>query len=256
MKLKSTLIAALASLALAGQALAQQPVPNPYAPTFQLPFGVPTAPGGQNPWLQYVPGPTFGINPFFPSQSPLAQQSERKPYTMRRIIPQQEKIQMMQMMMPMMTTFMRMTMPDAMNYFARKYKAKPGLSFDEVRDSMFLRANQLNFKKVGENLMWKDFQVVLDDKDAPRIEVYSFCDIAVGRDLLRISPEFIVFLPCRISIIEDANKDIWVLMMDWNMDWISGFEQQLGITDELSKGAIEVSKKMDEIMQAAANGDL
>lgn len=69
------------------------------------------------------------------------------------------------MMLPMMTTFLRMDMAEAMNYFARKYKAKPGLTFDEVRDSLFLRANQLNFKKVGENLMWKDFHVVLEDKE-------------------------------------------------------------------------------------------
>lgn len=227
-----TLILTLALLA--GQARAQQ------------------LPG--NPWLQYLPPPTYGIPFFLPMLIP--QPKPQKPYTMRRIISQQEKVQMMQMMLPVMTFFLRMDMADAMNYFARKYKAKPGLSFDDVRDSLFLRANQLNFKKVGENLMWKDFQAVLGDMEAPRIEVYSFCDIKVGRDLLRISPEFIVFLPCRIAIMEDANKDIWVLMLDWNLDWVAGYERQLGITDELWKGAMEINRKMDEIMRAAAEGEL
>jgi Domain of unknown function DUF302 len=80
---------------------------------------------------------------------------------------------------------------------------------------MMLRANQLNFKHVGTNQMWKDFNVVLEDKEAPKIEVFSFCDIAVGRDLLKVSPEFIVFLPCRIAVMEDGDKNIWVLMLDW-----------------------------------------
>ena len=78
----------------------------------------------------------------------------------------------------------------------------------------------------------------------------------MGRDLLKISPEFIVFLPCRIAIMEDADKNIWVLMLDWNMDWVAGFERQLGITDELWKGALDINRKMDEIMRAAAEGDI
>jgi uncharacterized protein (DUF302 family) len=208
-----------------------------------------------NPWMQYLPPSTYTV-PFFVPMLFAPPAKPQKPYTMRRIIPQQEKVQMMQMMLPFMTTFLRMDMADAMNYFARKYKAKPGLTFDEVRDSLFLRANQLNFKKVGENLMWKDFQVVLGDMEAPRIEVYSFCDIAVGRDLLKIAPEFIVFLPCRIAIMEDADKNIWVLMLDWNMDWVAGYERQLGITDALWKGALDINRKMDEMMRAAAEGEI
>jgi uncharacterized protein (DUF302 family) len=175
---------------------------------------------------------------------------------MRPGIPQETKRQMMQMMMPMMTNVMRMSMPDAMNWFAHKIKAKPGLSFDEVLESMNLRANQLNFKYVGSNLMWKDFRAVLGDMDSPRIEVHSYCDIAVGRDLLKISPEFLVFLPCRIAIMEDANKDIWVMMLDWNMDWVAGYEGSMAITPELAKGANDIRRKMEDIMRAAANGDL
>jgi hypothetical protein len=35
---------------------------------------------------------------------------------------------------------------EAMNHFAVKYQAKPGLSFDEVVQSMMLRANKVNLK--------------------------------------------------------------------------------------------------------------
>lgn len=230
-----------------------QPATQVYTPVMVSPMpAMPT-----NPWMQYAPPPTFGYNPMMMMGGQAgAPAGKLPPYTMRRAIHQDEKRQLMGMALPMMTGMMGMQMPDSMNYFAYKVKAKKGLSFDEVRDSLFLRANQLNVKKVGENLMWKDFHVVLEDKDAPRIEVYSFCDIAVGRELLKISPEFIVFLPCRIAVMEDANKDIWVLMIDWNPDWVVGYRERLGISDALWDGARDLYKRLTNMIDAAASGDL
>jgi uncharacterized protein (DUF302 family) len=278
-KLLLSLLAALVGAAVPMAASAQG-VPPGYAPAFP-PMLVPTPatlPG--NPFLQYTPGPVMSPVPFLPAlpalpslpalpdiaipglgYNPLTLFAPSalgpvKPYTMRKTIPPEAKRQMMQLMMPLMTNVMRMSMPDAMNWFAHKIKAKPGLSFDEVLESMNLRANQLNFKYVGSNLMWKDFRAVLGDMDSPRIEVHSYCDIAVGRDLLKISPEFLVFLPCRIGVMEDANKDIWVMMLDWNLDWVGGYEGSMGITPELAKGAKDIRDKMDDIMRAGANGDL
>jgi uncharacterized protein (DUF302 family) len=238
--------------------LADQPIiyPQPVQPVYVVPIATPAT----NPWLQQSPPQTYGAMPYtfvpfmMPMQAP--PQAPRKPYTMRPVIPEESKKQMMQMMMPMMTGFMHMSMPDAMNWMAYKIKVKPGLSFDDVVQSMNLRANTLNFKHVGENLMWKDFKAVLGDQDAPRIEVHSYCDIAVGRDLLKISPEFLIFLPCRIGVMEDADKNIWVMMIDWNLDWITGYENQMGVTPELAKGARDIREKMGEIMQAGANGEL
>ena len=242
-----------------------QYTPLPQGPVMGLPLpslpnlpSLPSLPGLPGlpslPNLSAVPIPGLGFNPLLVFGS--GQPASVKPYTMRQTIPPEAKRQMMQMMMPIMTNVLRMSMPDAMAWMSHKYKAKPGLSFDDVLESMNLRANQLNFKYVGSNLMWKDFRAVLDDKEAPRIEVHSYCDIKVGRDLLKISPEFLVFLPCRIGVMEDANKDIWVMMLDWNLDWVGGYEGAMGVTPELAKGAIDIRNKMDEIMRAGANGEL
>jgi uncharacterized protein (DUF302 family) len=143
-----------------------------------------------------------------------------------------------------------------MNYTAVKYKVKAGLSFDDVVESMNLRANKLNFKLVGTNLMSKDFKAVLGDETAPRIEVYSYCDIAVGRALLMIDPEFVVFLPCRIAVMEDSDKNIWVLSVDWDIKWLGDYAARMGVTQDLYEGAVDIRTRMDEIMRAAANGDL
>jgi len=259
----ATSVAAPAAPVTAPAVLAA-PVTYPAVPAVPAYYpGYPAAPA-VNPWMQYAPPPTFpsfGFNPMnmmggMGGNMGPNQGADLPPYTMRRPVTQEEKKQLMQMALPMMTGFMGMRMPDSMNYFAMKVKAKPGLSFDEVRDSLFLRANQLNVKKVGENLMWKDFQAVLEDKSAPRIEVYSFCDINVGREILKISPEFVVFLPCRVTIMEDADKQIWVMMLDWNPDWVTGFKERLGLTDKLWNGARDLYTRMADMVHAAANGDL
>lgn len=241
-------------LSFSAQAQMVMPMPNPYLqyqPIFvqPQPMGLPQF---ALPDLRGIPDLRGLSIPLIGTLMP----TPTKSYTMRPAIPQEVKKGMMQMMMPMMNNMMRMSMPDAMNWAAHKFKAKPGLTFDEVLESMNLRANQLNFKHVSENLMHKDFRAVLGDMDSPRIEVHSYCDIAVARELLKISPEFVVFLPCRIVVMEDGDKNIWVLMLDWNMDWVGGYEGQMGISPELAKGAKELRDKMESIMRAAANGDI
>jgi uncharacterized protein (DUF302 family) len=149
-----------------------------------------------------------------------------------------------------------MDVKDVMNLMATKYKAKEGLSFDDVVTSMELRANSLNFKKVGHSPMWKDIQAVLGDMSAPRMEVFHYCDIAAGREILKYAPESIVYLPCRIAVMEDADKNIWVLTLDWDTAWLDSISGKMGAPDALMTYAKDIRDKMDNIMRAAANGDL
>lgn len=202
--------------------------------------------------------PWFGAmqTPYGPMLIQQAAPPPYRDYQMNRILKPEEKKRWLQMAMPMMANMMQMDAREAMNYFAVKYKVKPGLSFDEVVESMMLRANQVNLKFVGSNLMWKDFQAVLGDTAAPRVEVFSFCDIAVARDLLRIIPEMAVFLPCRVTVMEDADKNIWVLTLDWDVTWLDMAGKQMGITPELRQGAMAIRDKLDSVMRAGANGEL
>ena len=177
-------------------------------------------------------------------------------YQMNRVLTPEERQRWLRMAMPAMGNLMQMDAREAANYFAIKYKAKPGISFDEVVESMMLRANKVNLKFVGSNLMWKDFQAVLGDGTAPRVEVFSFCDIAVARDLLRIIPEMVVFLPCRIAVMEDGDRNIWVMTLDWDITWLDLAGKQMGITPELRKGAQAIRDKLDDVMRAGANGEL
>ena len=224
------------------------------ATTLALPVLAQQAPApAANPYLDNVPisaGPmTLPITP--------ASRGTR-PYEMSRIIPPEEKARMMKQMMPMMSMATRMDVKDVMNMMTTKYKAKAGLSFDDVVESMKLRANQLNFKLVGQSQMWKDFQAVLGDSTAPRIEVFHYCDIAAGREVLKYAPEALVYLPCRIGVMEDADKNIWILTLDWDVSWLDSLSGKMGMEKipELVKSARDIREKMDNIMKAAANSDL
>ncbi len=176
-----------------------------------------------------------------------------KPYSMAPSLPREQKVALMQAMMALMPS---MGIRDAMSFMSTKYKAKDGLTFEDVVQSMELRANTLNFKKVGHSPMWKDIQAVLGDMDAPRMEVFHYCDIAAGREVLKAAPESIAYLPCRIAIMEDANKQIWVITLDWDLAWLDTVQGKMGVNSELSKFAKDINVKMDSIMRAAANGDL
>jgi uncharacterized protein (DUF302 family) len=201
-------------------------------------------------WFDIAPTP---YGPVMQQQAP---PPPYRDYQMNRILTPGEKHHWRQMAMPMMASMMQMDAREAMNYFAVKYKAKAGLSFDDVVQSMMLRANKVNLKHVGTNQISKDFKAVLNDTAAPRVEVFSFCDIAVGRDLLRIIPEVVVFLPCRIAVMEDADKNIWVMTLDWDLTWLDLAGKQRDITPELRYGVLAIRDKLDSVMRAGANGDL
>ena len=238
-------LALLTALLLPAALLAAEPAPATQPAAADAP---PNSPQGG--WIAPMQTP---YGPVIMQQGAMPPQRD---YQMSRVITAEERKRYLQMAMPMMAGMMQLDAREALNYMVLKYPVRPGVSFDEAVQSLKLRANRLNFKFVGENLIWKDFRAVLGDDSAPRVEVFSFCDIAIARDLLKIVPEMVVFLPCRIAIMEDAQKNIWVLTLDWDFTWLDAAGQSLGLTPELRQGIADIRTKMDEMMRAAANGDI
>jgi uncharacterized protein (DUF302 family) len=222
---------------------------------------VPATPSTQagTPTAKHAPAQSWIDITQTPYGPVLMQQATPPPYRdyqMNRILTPEERKRWLQMAMPMMGSMVEVDAREAMNYFAVKYPVKPGVSFDDVVESMKLRANQLNLKFVGNNQIWKQFRAVLKDDTAPRVEILSFCDIAVGRDLLRVIPEMAVFLPCRIAVMEDADKRIWVMTLDWDATRLDLAGKQRDIKPELRKGVMAIRDKLDSVMRAGVNGAL
>jgi uncharacterized protein (DUF302 family) len=147
------------------------------------------------------------------------------------------------------------SMQEMIAMMAVKYPAKEGLSFDDVVEAMKVKGNEINFKYVGVNPLWKDIVAITGKQDTPRVEFFSFCDAMVARELLDLSLEFAVFLPCRIAVVEDAYKKIWVLTLDWDVRWLDSSKNPNQISDNLRQKAIMVREAIDKIMRAGAAGD-
>ena len=141
------------------------------------------------------------------------------------------------------------------NFMAHKVKAKEGLSFDEVIEAMDSRAVEDNLKKTGHSMIWKEIEAKTG-KPTPRVEILQYCDAMVARMMLDYSPEFSVFLPCRISVLEDARGDIWLMTLDWDVSWLTfAWHPDSQINEELKAHGRRIRDALLSIVEAGATGD-
>ncbi|MCP5087635.1 MAG: DUF302 domain-containing protein [Rhodobacteraceae bacterium] len=170
--------------------------------------------------------------------------------TMLQPLSAQAKMRMMQTVMATNPFSLR----DMMNMMVAKKKAMPGLSFDDVIESLQSKALDLNMRPTGHNTPYKILRETFDP-ESPRVEFLSFCDLITMRKILDYSLEFSAFLPCRIAVLEDADKQIWLTTLDWDVRWLDTSPNPNKISDDLRERAIRVRKNIELIMEAAATGD-
>lgn len=189
--------------------------------------------------------------PFNIQLPPTRPKEEFVPNTMRQSISPEARTNFITSMMAINP----FSMQEMIAMMATKYQAKDGLSFDDVVEAMKVKANEINFKLVGHNPLWKDIVAITGKTDTPRVEFFSFCDALVARELLDISLEFAIFLPCRVAVVEDAYKKIWVLTLDWDVRWLDTSKNPNQISDQLRAGALKIRDALDQIMRAGALGE-
>ncbi len=170
--------------------------------------------------------------------------------TMLEPISADAKMKMMQAMMAVNPFSVR----DLMNFMVAKKKALPGLSFDDVVESLNSKALDLNMRPTGHNTPYVVLREIFDP-DSPRLEYFSFCDLITMRLILNYSLEFSALLPCRIAVMEDAEGQIWLTTLDWDVRWFDTSPNPNRISDDLRERAIRVRENIEAIMEAAATGD-
>lgn len=148
-----------------------------------------------------------------------------------------------------------LSLRELINLMTYKVEAQPGISWDEVITSMKLRANKINLKFIGAHLVHKEIEAITG-KPTPRVEIYHFCDALLARELLDYSLEFAILLPCRIAVVEDAQRKIWLTMLDWDVSWTDAAPTRNKLPDSLYQAASRLRKGLEEIIQAGANGAL
>ncbi|MEE9322007.1 MAG: DUF302 domain-containing protein [Granulosicoccus sp.] len=131
----------------------------------------------------------------------------------------------------------------------KKYKIAEDISIDEAIESMMLRANILNFKMVADLPLSE--QVIAMGEEANYMRILAFCDALIAKKMVEYDPIFAGFLPCRIAVIEDDDKQGWIISM--NMDMMVN---TVTLTPELTTLAEQVRDSINSIIDAGVNGDL
>lgn len=133
-----------------------------------------------------------------------------------------------------------------------KMQVKSGVSVDDAAESMRLRANALNMKLVAELPLSSQVEAITG-KPQRRITIFQFCDALTAKDLIELNIDFAVYMPCRIALIEDAKGQVWLVMMDIDVDVVA---REKRVPAELKKRILDVRNTLINIMQAGAKGDL
>lgn len=123
------------------------------------------------------------------------------------------------------------------------------VSMDDAVDSMKLRANSLNFKLVAHLPLYKELESM--GIDSKRIEIFQFCDARIANEMVIFNPDFSAYLPCRITLIEDADGKPWLVTLD-----LGKIIPTANLSPELLEKAEMVRDKIESIMTAGANGEL
>lgn len=151
--------------------------------------------------------------------------------------------------------FSPLSMRDMVGIMTDKIPVAEDITWEDAVDAMKLRANEVNFKYTGSSQLWKEIEAITEQATT-KVEIFRFCDAAVARKILDEVPEFIVFLPCRIALIEDAEGKLWVMTLDWDVNWLN-FSQNPNshFSKELRADAERIRKNMRYIMEGAATGE-
>jgi uncharacterized protein (DUF302 family) len=136
-----------------------------------------------------------------------------------------------------------------------KVPVKNGVTFDDAVESLKLRANTRNFKFVGHSPLSKEVEAQTG-KPALRAEIFSFCDALTARAFIDVSLDFAAFLPCRVAIVEDTSKKIWVISMMMDMSWLNTGQGGPAVPEKLRNRAMEIIDIMNDMVQASASGDI
>ena len=131
-----------------------------------------------------------------------------------------------------------------------KVPVEEGLTPEDVEQSMKTVANELNISNVGELPLYKDVEAK-SGESYRFVKIYMFCNSLTAARMLDCSDAFSAYLPCRITMVEDKQGQLWLYAL--NMDlMIHGGEP---LPPALKEEAVHVKKVILEIMRRGSIGD-
>ena len=131
-----------------------------------------------------------------------------------------------------------------------KAKVAEGLTFEEVDESIKNIAIERNIRGVGE-LPLGDQVSAMNGEPWRKLQIYLYCNPLTAAKMIEHDPAYAAYLPCRISLVEDDEGQLWIYTLDMDMMIYGGKT----LPEKLLKEALEVKSIMQDILERAAEGD-
>ncbi len=125
-----------------------------------------------------------------------------------------------------------------------------GLTFEEVDQSIKQVAIDRNIRGVGE-LPLGDQVAAMTGQPWRKLNIYLYCNPLTAARMIEHDIAYAAYLPCRVSLVEDAQGQLWIYTLDMDM-MIHGGKT---LPPDLLAEALEVKDIMQDILSRAAEGD-
>ncbi|MCK4951809.1 MAG: DUF302 domain-containing protein [Gammaproteobacteria bacterium] len=129
-------------------------------------------------------------------------------------------------------------------------KVMDGLDAEDVEDVIRSVAIENNIKNVGELPLSKQVEAMTGQPQR-LIKIYMFCSPLTAAKMIAYNDAYSAFLPCRVSLVEDKEGNLWLYTMSLDM-MIDGGDK---LPPELEAEAIRVKEVMLDIMNRGATGE-
>ena len=131
-----------------------------------------------------------------------------------------------------------------------KVKVSEDLTFEDVDESIKQVAIDRNIRGVGE-LPLGDQVEAMTGETWRKLKIYLYCNPLTAAKMVEHDIAYAAYLPCRVSLVEDENGDLWITTLDMDM-MIHGGKT---LPPELLAEALEVKDIILDILNRAAEGD-
>lgn len=128
-------------------------------------------------------------------------------------------------------------------------KVKDGVSAKDVEEILKLVAVERNMRDVGTLPLSKELEARSGKKEKV-LTVYSYCSPDTARKMVDFSPHMAAYLPCRVSLVEQADG-LWLYTL--NMDMMVKMGRKL--PSPLKEEAMAVRNTIWEMMERASRGE-
>lgn len=125
-----------------------------------------------------------------------------------------------------------------------------GLTFDDVDMALNSLASGLNLRDVGQ-LPLGEQVAAMQGTPWRSLQIYMFCNPLTAARMIEHDPAFSVWLPCRISLVEDGDGQLWLYTV--NMDALMG--QAVGMSPALMAEAQSVRDAIHTLVADASRGE-